>query len=128
MGKKTKILIIDDEEDICHFLKSGLERTKKFEVLTSTQADRGIVLAKTFHPDLILLDISMPEMDGSQVAEALRADTSTKDIPVVFLTALARKEEVEEGSGMIGGHLFIAKPVETKELIDRIESILNTGK
>jgi len=121
---KVKILVIDDEEDICHFSKSILEKTGKFEVLTSTDALAGINLAKTHKPDLILLDINMPGMDGGAVAQNLRESKSTSEIPIVFLTALLRKVEAEENTGKIGGHFFIAKPVEPKELVKKIESIL----
>ena len=121
---KAKILLIDDEEDICVYLKAVLERTKKFEVFTSTQPIEGVFLAKKVHPDLIVLDILMPGMDGTQVAQYLQEDITTKDIPVLFLTVLVRREEVRLSKGLIGGHPFIAKPVETEELIARIEVML----
>lgn len=119
-----KILIIDDEDDFCYFVKLNLEQTGKFEVLVATNGAVGINLAKTQQPDLILLDILMPGMNGSEVAEILLNDTATRHIPVVFLTALAKKGEVEKSKGRIGGREFIAKPVTTEELIFKIESIL----
>lgn len=128
MWRKPKILIIDDEYDICEFTKSMLEKTKKFDAITTTKAAEGIVLAKTQHPDLILLDLSMPDMDGSQVAEAIRQDSATKDIPIVFLTGLANKKELDNNSGIIGGNFFIAKPADKEELVERIESILQKAK
>lgn len=121
---ERKILIIDDEEDFCHFVKLNLEKTGKFKVLVATKAVEGIHLAKSNQPDLILLDILMPEMDGIQVAEYLLEDQSTKKIPIAFLTALAKKEEVKDSSGIIGGRVFIAKPVTPEELIARIEPLL----
>jgi len=124
MLSKKKILVIDDEEDICHFSKSILEKTGKFEVLVSTDALTGINLAKSHLPDLILLDINMPKIDGGAVAQNLRENKSTSEIPIVFLTALLRKAEAEESGGKIAGRFFIAKPVDSKELIKRIESIL----
>lgn len=124
MLRKKKILVIDDEEDICHFSKSILEKTGKFEVLVSTSALTGINLAKSHLPDLILLDINMPEIDGGAVAQNLRENKSTSEIPIVFLTALLRKAEAEESRGEIAGRFFIAKPVNPKELIKKIESIL----
>ncbi|MFH0913399.1 MAG: response regulator [Candidatus Omnitrophota bacterium] len=121
---RRKILIIDDEEDLCHFVKLNLEKTRKFEVITSTKAAEGIELARNEQPDLILLDILMPDMEGSEVAESLLAEPSTKEIPVVFLTALVSKDQVTEKSGKIGKRDFIAKPVTPQELISRIEAIL----
>ncbi len=124
MDKKQKILIIDDEEDLCHFVKLNLERTGRFDVLVATRAQAGIDLAKINQPDLILLDILMPDMDGSQVAENLLLEPTTAKIPIVFLTALAQKKEVESAEGVIGGRTFIAKPVSPQELIARIEIVL----
>ena len=124
MDKKQKILIIDDEEDLCHFVKLNLERTGRFNVLVATRAQAGIDLAKINQPDLILLDIRMPDMDGSQVAENLLLEPTTAKIPIVFLTALAQKKEVASAEGVIGGRTFIAKPVSPQELIARIEIVL----
>jgi len=124
MLDKKKILVIDDEEDICKFTKSVLERTGRFEVLVSTDALMGINLAKSNQPDLILLDVNMPNIDGGEVAQQLNDCKSTSEIPIAFLTALLRKEEAGEASGKIGRHFFIAKPVSPKELIEKIESIL----
>lgn len=124
MENKRKLLIIDDEEDFCYFVKLNLERTGKFQVSVASQARAGISLAKVNQPDLILLDILMPDMDGSQVAEDLLLEPTTKKIPIVFLTALAQKKEVESAEGVIGGRTFIAKPVTPQELIARIETVL----
>jgi CheY-like chemotaxis protein len=123
MLKRARILIIDDEEDICNFSKSVLERTGKFEVLISTDALKGIDLAKTSQPDLVLLDINMPNIDGGEVAQQLRGHKPTSEIPIVFLTALLRKDE-QGDSGKRGRHFFLAKPVSPKELIEKIESVL----
>jgi two-component system alkaline phosphatase synthesis response regulator PhoP len=121
---KKRILVIDDEQDICNSSKSVLERTEKFEVLVSTDALTGINLAKSNNPDLILLDVNMPDMDGGEVAQQLRDYKATSEIPIIFLTALLRKEETGEDPGKIGRHFFMAKPVLAKELIDKIESVL----
>jgi CheY-like chemotaxis protein len=124
MPEKKKILVIDDEEDICYFSKSILEKTGKFEVWASTDPQAGIKLAKSEKPDLIVLDINMPMIDGGGVAQSLADYDATKNIPIIFLTALLKKAEVEEGPGKIAGRFFLAKPVTPKELIDKIESIL----
>src|SRR3990167_7780639 len=124
MDRKAKILIIDDEDDFCHFVKLNLERAGKFQVSVATGALAGINLAKSQQPDLILLDVLMPDMDGSQVAEDLLLEPTTKNIPIVFLTALAQKKEIESAEGVIGGRTFIAKPVTPQELIARIDMVL----
>lgn len=122
--KRAKILIIDDEEDICAHLKSILGRTGKFQVWATTHPAEGIALAKSNHPDLILLDLIMPEMDGTQVAESLHDDPSTKDILIVFSSVLADPRFIERHGGVVGGHPFISKFVVKEELIARLEALL----
>jgi len=123
MGRK-RIMIIDDEESFTKLVKLNLERTGKYEVRMENKGSQGLAAAGEFKPDLILLDILMEDMEGSEVAVQLQNNVSTKDIPVVFLTAVVKKEEVESGSGVIGGHPFIAKPVSTNDLINCIEKNL----
>jgi len=118
---KKKILIVDDEENFTKLVKLNLEKTGEYEVKVENKGPQGLVTAKEFKPDLILLDILMMDMDGGEVAYQLKNDEETKNIPIVFLTAVAMKEEVEKSSGVIGGHPFIAKPVTAEELIDCIE-------
>ena len=123
--EKIKILMIDDEEDFCHFIKLNLESMNKYKVNIATSGKIGINMAKKNKPDLILLDVFMPEMDGTVVAEHLLEDTSTSDIPIIFLTAVATKRDVNDGGGMIGGRHMIAKPVSTDELVSTIRSVLS---
>lgn len=124
--QKAKILIIDDEEGFTQLVKKNLEATGKYEVKAEGKGALGLKIAKEFKPDLIFLDILMPDMEGSEVAAQIENDRDTKNIPVVFLTAIAKKEEVEQAKGIIGGHPFIAKPVTAEELITCIER--NIGK
>ncbi|MBZ0157352.1 MAG: response regulator [Alphaproteobacteria bacterium] len=124
MAEKTTILLIDDEEDFAYFVKLNLERTGRFSVETVSRGAEGARTARTIKPDLILLDLLMPDMDGTEVAEQLRESPATRDIPIVFLTALAQKAEVEASDGVIGGRNYIAKPVEPGELAQRIETLL----
>ena len=121
---KKRILIIDDERDFCRMVKFNLERTKQYEVLFATDGRSGIEIARSKKPDLILLDIRMPKMSGGEIAEELLEDPSTNKIPIVFLTALVKKEEVAKQSGYISGRPFIAKPVTSQDLIKRIEEEL----
>lgn len=126
MNKKT-ILIIDDEEDFSYFVKLNLEKTGEFSVLSAADGTEGIEIAKKVKPDLVLLDILMPKMSGSDVAHELVNDPKTKDIPIIFLTALIKKEEAAKGEGEIGGRNFIAKPVTVAELIKRVKLALLPG-
>ena len=123
MESKKKILLIDDEEDFCFFVKGNLENTGEFDVLFTASGKEGIKLARGEKPDLILLDINMPEMSGDEVAQILSDRPETKEIPVVFLTALVTKDEVESMAS-IGKRNYIAKPATTKELVTVIRKIL----
>ena len=127
MMRKKKILLIDDEEDFCFFVRKNLECTGEFEVITANRGEEGINLAREKKPDLILLDIVMPKMMGEDVAAALTNGPETKNIPLVFLTAQVTKEEIGIDSiKEIGGHLFTAKPLATEKLVSSIKTILGS--
>jgi CheY-like chemotaxis protein len=128
VSEKKKILLIDDEEDFCFFVKLNLEKTGRFEVLTTTSGSSGLVLASKERPDLILLDIIMPEMGGGQVAELLFENPKTRKIPVLFITAIASRQQVQSQEGIIGGRNFIAKPVTPDELMAKIDGIFKSVK
>jgi DNA-binding response OmpR family regulator len=122
--KKTKLLLIDDEEDFCFFVKLNLEKTGKYEVLTTTSGTNGIIMASRERTDLILLDIIITEIGGAQVEQLLFENPKTKNIPVMFITAIASRREVQSQEGVIGGRIFIAKPVTPEELMAKIDGIL----
>ncbi len=125
MQSKIKILLIDDEKDFCFFVKGNLENTGEFKVIATSSGKGGIKLACKEKPDLILLDLNMPETSGDEVAQFLSDRPETKAIPIVFLTALITEDEVgSERMANIGGNNFIAKPVTTKDLIANIKKIL----
>jgi CheY-like chemotaxis protein len=125
--KTINILAVDDEESLTFFIKLNLQNDKShdFKVTTANCGEEGLRLARTARPDLILLDIMMPDMSGTEVAEKLLMDPRTKSIPIIFMTAIVQKDEVAEGGGLMGGREFIAKPVGKDELIERIEATLN---
>ena len=125
MAEKKKVLLIDDEKDLCFFLKANLENTGEFDVLVSTRGDKVIELAQREKPDLILLDILMPGMSGDEVAEILLENPATAKIPIIFLTAMVTKEEIGDVAlKKSGGRNFIAKPITTKELVGAIKEVL----
>ena len=121
-----KLLVIDDEEYFCRGVKKAIEMKRDLQVLTATRGDEGLRLARTQKPDLILLDIVMPGMMGTQVAEELLQDPDTASIPVIFVTAIVKKEEAEREMGFLGGRMFIAKPVVVDELLKKIDSLLSS--
>ena len=125
MNTKKKILVVDDEHNITTFLKSYLEDTGRFEVRTENSGEMAFEAAKGFCPDLILLDIMMKDMSGDGIADQLKNDPGLRKTPIVFLTGIVTKEEVEANGGVIGGYPYIAKPIlAMRELLDCIDANL----
>jgi len=115
-----KILLIDDEEDFCYFVKMNLEATGIFEVEVYSDDIDIIQEARRLRPNLILLDIKMPKRNGSDMALELKIHKDTQEIPFIFLTALVSEEEAQKKGNFIGGEHFMAKPVRINVLIDTI--------
>ncbi len=114
---KKRILVVDDEESLTRLLKVCLENTEAFVVRAENEARRAMEAAREFHPDLILLDVMMPDVDGSVLASQFKEHPHFKHVPIVFLTALATPAEVHDRHGLIGGLPFLAKPVNIPEVI-----------
>jgi len=120
MGKR--ILLVDDEEDILDFLELILEE-QGYSVVKANSGHEALAAAQMNHPELILLDIMMPEMDGWEVLKLLKADEEVSHIPVAMLTA--RTEMKDKIQGLQEGAIdYICKPFATKELLDKLEIIL----
>ena len=120
---RARILIVDNEGDTTHLVKVLLERTGDYLVLEENDATTAHQSALNFRPDLILLDIVMPETDGGEVAARIEADPELQNTPIIFLTALVTRAEAKSGL-TIQGHSFLAKPVSIPELINAIEEHL----
>ena len=101
-NRRAKILIIDDEVGSTRLLKLNLEQTGRFAVRTENISTAGLASAIDFAPDLILLDVIMPGIDGGELARILRADARLAATPIVFLTAVATKTEVQIGNAAGG--------------------------
>ena len=121
--RKRRILIVDNDRDTTHLVKILLERTGRYSVLEENDATKARQSAQNFRPDLILLDIVMPEKDGGEVAAQIHADPELQRTPVIFLTALVTETETKAGL-RIQGHPFLAKPINIPELINGIEENL----
>ncbi len=118
----TKILIADDEEDILQFLSYNLQK-EGYEVITATNGAEALKLAKKEKPELIVLDIMMPVMDGMETCKELRETPETKDALIVFLTA--RSEDYSQIAGFENGaDDYITKPIKPKVFISRIKALL----
>lgn len=119
---KKRILVVDDEKDIVDILKYNLERENEFEVITASDGKEALEAAQTL-PDLILLDIMMPELNGFEVCKKLKTDKLTSGIPVIFLTA--KENEIDEILGLeIGADDYINKPVSPRKVLARIKSVI----
>jgi len=121
---KKKILVVDDETSITRLLKLNLEKGGAFIVRAENEGAKTLAAAKEFKPDLILLDVMMPDIDGGDVAAIIQADPLLRGVPIVFLTAAVKKEEIEAKGGMVGGFPYIAKPLDLKGVTEVIERTL----
>jgi DNA-binding response OmpR family regulator len=116
-----KILVVDDEDDILHFLELVL-REKGYDIVTASGGHEALTRAQVERPDLILLDIMMPQMDGWEVLKLLRVDEDTAQIPVAMLSA--RTEAKDRVQGLQEGAVdYICKPFSLHELVGKIEGI-----
>ena len=119
----NKILLVEDEPDIIRLVKFTLEQ-KNFEVVATSNGLAAIEIASTEKPDLILLDVMMPVINGYDTCVRLKKNEKTKDIPVIILSAKAQKKEVDRAL-KVGAADFIAKPFSPRELREKIEKILS---
>ncbi len=106
-------------------LKLSLEQRGEFEILEVNVASQARRAARLFKPDLILMDVMMPEMDGGTLASQLQEDPELKSVPIIFLTAAVKKGELLARNGIVGGLPFLAKPIESRELKDCLRKHLN---
>ena len=114
---KARILIVDDEVAFTRMVKLNLEKAGEFEVRIENRATGALAAARNFKPDLILLDVIMPSMDGGDVQNQIKRDRTLRDTPIIFLTATVSKREAGEGGMNSGGELFLAKPVTVENLV-----------
>lgn len=117
MEAKKKVLVVDDEEHIVNLVKLTLE--SDFEVFGAYSGKEALENAKKHSPDLILLDIMMPEMDGYEVMRAMRKDDDLKKIPVIFLTAKGEWNDKMKALALGGSADYITKPFEPDDLLRR---------
>lgn len=122
--EKKKVLVVDDEVSLTRLLKLNLEKTGRFEVMEENRGTHVISVARNFKPDIIFLDVMMPDKDGSTVADELRSEHDLKDIPIIFLTAVVSREEADAQRGVIGGQPFLAKPANIETVLACIDQHL----
>ena len=121
MSKHT-VLVIDDAKDLIELVRFNLEKSG-FDVLGAIDGHSGLEIARQHAPDIILLDLMMPGMDGLEVCRHLREDSRTRQIPIIMLTA--RAEEADRIVGLeLGADDYITKPFSPRELVARVKAIL----
>ena len=119
---KRKILLVDDDEAALDFLQAKLG--SRYDLVSTNAPENVIKLARSHSPNLILCDVDMPEMDGGDLSSALFADEELRDIPVLFLTALASPADLKQLAGQLGGRPAVSKSEPIEKLIGRIEALL----
>ena len=122
MTWRAKILIVDDSELSLEILQAKL--AERYDIVSTNVPGNALKLARETEPDLILCDFDMPEMDGSEVSEALRADAELRYIPLLFLTALATTGELNRVHKQLGGRPAISKDSSIERIVARIEELL----
>ncbi len=121
----SRILVVEDNEGNLELIRVVLEMAGH-EVIGAPSADVGLLAARKAHPDLILMDMHLPGLDGYEATRIIKADETLKDIPVIAVTAITERED-EERVRACGCEGFIAKPVDTRSLASQIKGFLKPG-
>ncbi len=122
---KPKILVIEDEADILEVITYNLER-EGHKVISCRNGEQGLSRIRTDNPDLVILDLMLPGMDGVEVCRQVKSDPVTRAIPVIMVTAKAEESDIVLGLG-IGADDYITKPFSPKELVARVKVVLRRG-
>ncbi len=120
-----RILVVDDEPDFVETVEFFLSGSD-YQVFVAKNGKEALEMVKTERPDLVVLDVMMPEMDGMEACERLKKDPTTNSIPIIMLTAKGRKEDVVDAIAA-GANSYIVKPFNLSELVERIEKVLSDG-
>jgi CheY-like chemotaxis protein len=121
----VRVLVIDDDHDALALLKTRLELTGRFRVTTADSGEAGLDLARDMEPDLIVCDIYMPGMGGADVAEVLAEDDVLRDVPLLFLSALVKPDDIRTNGGRIGGWPMASKEESIHSIVRRIDGLLH---
>jgi CheY-like chemotaxis protein len=124
---KKKILVIDDENNVTKFLKTILESSGRYEVCCENAGVNAVKVAKSFMPNIVLLDVVMPDISGGEILEMFQQDPTLKNLPVIFLTCIVSDKEMKEGVTIVG-RPTVSKPIDMECLIDCIEKTLEISQ
>jgi CheY-like chemotaxis protein len=122
-NSNSRVLIVDDNSEFTHRVSELLQDTQHYVVCEENDPRRALETARSFHPDLILLDLIMPQTDGTEVAAQITSDWMLHSVPIVFVTALITREEARDGR-RIEGHRVVPKPTRGFDLIRVVEENL----
>ncbi len=121
---QKKVLIVDDDPNCSRLVQTMLEKTGCFEVMVENRSRSAVATARTFRPDIMLLDVDMPGKDGGDVACEARADSLLSNVPVVFLTGLLPRSETGDKFVTRGNSRYMSKPPDPLALVELIEDLL----
>jgi len=120
---KQRILIVDDNPRFSHSARLILQESGQYVVCEENDAASAVETARSFRPDLILLDLVMPQLDGAEVAAQVESDWALHGVPIVFVTGLVTRDEARNGQ-RIDGHRVVSKPVSSFDLLGAVEESL----
>jgi phosphate regulon transcriptional regulator PhoB len=123
--QREKVVVIEDEADIREMIAYNLSR-EKYRVLTAADGEEGLDMVMKENPDLVLLDLMLPGLDGIEVCRQLKADSVTRDIPIIMVTARGEESDIVLGLGM-GADDYVTKPFSPRELLARIRVVMRRG-
>jgi CheY-like chemotaxis protein len=126
--QRKRILLVDDEPSFTSLVDLYLQSTGFYDVRVVNASTQAVRAAREFQPDLILLDMSMPGMDGGELASCLGESPKLRTVPIVLVTAMLSKNEVSARKGVICGLPVLAKPVRLKELVDCVSTHMLPGE
>ncbi|WP_145258316.1 response regulator [Planctomycetes bacterium Pan216] len=122
-SEKRQILIVDDDVDLVEILRSGFEADGRFEIKTANNGFDAGMMVKEYHPDLIVLDVMLPDINGREVCHRVRSDNQLEDVKIICISGMVEADKVEELK-IAGADDFLQKPFESEELVDRVCSLL----
>jgi two-component system phosphate regulon response regulator PhoB len=122
---KERILVVDDEEDILELVRFNLAR-EGYPIICTTSGEETLKIVQREDPDLIVLDLMLPGIDGLEVAKALKSDPKTRDIPIIMLTAKGEEADIVTGLEL-GADDYVTKPFSPRILVARVRAVLRRG-